>query len=455
LRSGLLLFLALVAALPAWAAQEPAAPAPPPIPATAPPQITEPGAPVALTLSDALKRALAANFGLGRSRTEIEAAQSQVDVAFTSILPKIGFRGSYTRNNKEVSFGSGSDAVTILPINDWSYRFTLSQPIYAGNRERKAIQQARLLVESDRQSLRNAEDQLILSVTADYLGVLEAEELLTVEQQNLDLARRRREQAQVFFDAGETTRVDVLRAEADIKGAERRQASAQQTREAAVGRLRLDLALEGPITVQAPGKLFPALPPEPDLKAAAEANRPELAQALANLESARLEIAKQRNARLPLVTADGAWIKQKASFPTDQYAQLTLNFSVPIFDSGEIKGRVAIAEERRHQAELAVQELRQSVREQVHQALADLRTAEANLRLATEQLAAAEAESAQATELYRAQELTSLEAQSAATSLAEARRTVANSGLDRDIAELRVWAAAGMLKKTVPLEGVQ
>jgi outer membrane protein len=410
---------------------------------------------MALTLADALKRALAANPGLGRTRADINAAQAQADVAYSSILPHIGFKSNYTRNNKEVTFGSGKDAVTILPYNDWSYRFTLSQPIYAGNRERKAIQQARLSVESFRQGLLNAEDQLILNVTSDYLGVLEAEELLGVEQKNLNLAQRRRDQAQVFFDAGETTKVDVLRAEADIKGAERRLAGARQTREAAVGRLRLDLALEAPLEVKAPGNLFPPLPPEGDLVAAAEAGRPEVAQAVAALESARLEVQKQKNARLPVVTADGAWIQQRAAFPTDQYAQLTLNFSVPLFDSGEIRNRVAIAEQRRQQAELSVQEVRQSVREQVHQALVDLQTAEANLRLSTEQLAASEAEYNQAIELYRAQELTSLESQQAETSLAEARRTVANSRLDRDIAELRVWAAAGMLKKTVPLEGVQ
>jgi len=447
LKSGPLLFLALVAAVPAGA-QVPAAPAPVP-------RLSAPAAPAQLTLADALKRALAANPGLGRSRADVNAAQSQVDVAFSSILPKIGFNGSYTRNDREVTFGSGNDAVTILPYNDWSYRFTLSQPIYAGNRERKALQQARLSVDSFRQGLRNAEDQLILSVTADYLAVLEAEDLLAVEAKNLTLTQRRREQAQVFFEAGETTRVDVLRAEADIKGAERRVASAQQTREAAVGRLRLDLAMEGPIAVTAPGNLFPALPAENDLTAAAEANRPEVAQALAALESARLEVQKQKNARLPVVTANGAYIQQRSAFPTDKYTQLSLNFSVPIFDSGEIKSRVAIAEDRRQQAELTVQEVRQSVREQVHQTLVDLQTAEANLRLSTEQLAASEAESNQATELYRAQELTALEAQQAETSLADARRTVANSKLDRDVAELRVWAAAGTLKKIVPLEGVQ
>lgn len=439
-----LLFLALMAAAPALA-QEPAPPAP--SPSTAP-------APARLTLQEALRQALTANPTLGRTRAEVNALQAQADVAFSSILPKIGFQGNLTRNDQEVSFGDGDDSRVILAENDWSYRLTLSQPIYAGNRERKAINQARLSVDVARQQVADTEEQLLLNVASSYLAVVQAEELLAVEQRNLELARRRREQAQIFFEAGETTRVDVLRADADIKGVERRVAAARQSREAAVGNLRLGLAVEGPIEVVAPGDFLPALPGEAALVAEAEANRPEVAQALAAQEIARLEVAKQRGAYLPVVTADGAWIKQRAAFPTDQYGQVSLRFSVPIYSSGEIKGRIVIAQERQRQAELRVQEVRQAVREEVRQALVDLETAGASLQLAKEQLAAAEAEYAQATELYRAQELTSLEVESSETSLADARRAVANSQLDRDLAELRAWSAAGLLKKTIPSEGV-
>jgi outer membrane protein len=449
-----LLFLALAASAPALA-QEPAPPAPSiPAAAAAAAQPSAP-APMRLTLQDALRRALTDNPTLGRTRAEVNALQAQADVAFSSILPKIGFQGNFTRNDQAVSFGEGDDSRVLLAENDWSYRLTLSQPVYAGNRERKAIKQARLSVDLARQGVADTEEALLLNVAANYLAVVQAEELLAVEQRNLELARRRRDQAQIFFEAGETTRVDVLRADADIKGVERRIAAARQSREAAVGNLRLGLAVEGPVEVVAPGDFLPALPGEAALVAEAESNRPEVAQALANQEIARLEVAKQRGAYLPLITADGAWIKQRAAFPTDEYGQLSLRFSVPIYSSGELKGRVAIAQERQRQAELQVQEVRQAVREEVRQALVDLETSAASLQLAREQLTAAEAEYEQATELYRAQELTSLEIESAETSLAEARRAVANSQLDRDVAELRAWAAAGLLKKTIPSEGVR
>jgi outer membrane protein len=247
--------------------------------------------------------------------------------------------------------------------------------------------------------------------------------------------------------------VEALRAEADVKGVERRLADARQAREAAAGRLRLDLALDAPFQVSEPRDILPPLPPEPALASQAETRRPEIAQAETALAIAGLEVAKQRGALLPVVSAEGGWINQKSAFPSDNYGFLSLKLNVPIFQGGEVGARVALAKERQKQAELRLTELRQSVREEVHQALVDLATSEANLGLAREQLAAAEAEYDQAAELYRAQEITALEAETAEISLAEARRAVTTSRLDLRLAQLRVLAAAGLLKQAALPEG--
>jgi outer membrane protein len=244
----------------------------------------------------------------------------------------------------------------------------------------------------------------------------------------------------------------VLRAESDIKAAERRIASARQLRDAAESRLRLDLAIDGPavpIQVSEPGPLFPQLPPEAALYTEAERLRPEVSQAKTNVEIARLEVLKQKGALLPTVAAEGGWINQRSTFPSDRYGYLTLRLNVPVYQGGEVKARTATAQERQRQAEMGLEQVLQTVREQVRLALLDLQTSDANLRLAREQLTAAEAEYQQASELYQAQEITALESESAETSLAEARRAVATGELDRAVAELRVWSAAGLLKQTL------
>jgi len=126
---------------------------------------------------------------------------------------------------------------------------------------------------------------------------------------------------------------------------------------------------------------------------------------------------------------------------------------MPLLQSGEVEARVAQAKEREKQAQLALEDAQTGAREDVRKALIDLRTADTALGLAREQLGAAEAEYQQSFELYRAQEATSLDVASSETALADARRAVAEETLNRDLAALRVWYAAGDLKPALGLTG--
>lgn len=399
-----------------------------------------------LTLGDAFQRALEKNPSLLRAQADVRAADALRKMQFDLVMPHVSASGSLIENSENVTFGSGQDARTILPQNDWNYRVTVQQPVFAGLREQRAYTQAKIGVLNAKEATRSTEDQLLLRVAADYLGVVEGDELIAVEQKNIELAQKRLQQSRNFYEAGEVTQVDVLRAESAIKAAQRRLAVAQQLRDTAAGKLRIDLSIDTPVAVENPGIAIPAPGTEETLIARAEASRPEMQTAQNNIRIAQLEVSKQRGAYWPVVTADASWISQKASFPADQYGQAALRFSVPIFQSGELGQRVAYAKEREIQARLMKDEIEQNIREDVRKALLDLNAAETTLGLAREQLQASEAEYQQIFELYQAQEVTSLDLQAAESSLAEARRQVASGELDYELAQLRVWFAAGDIK---------
>lgn len=426
-------------------AQEP----PPPPAATATPA-------AGLTLRDAVVRALTANPTVTRSRSQIASSEADVRRIRTSILPHIDLESSATRNSSEVAFEFDGNRAVVLPENDWAYSLTLSQPIYAGTRELKTLRQSRLAVEDARQNARSGDDQVIATTATDFLAAIQGESLAEVERGNLALANRRKTQAQAFFDAGEVTRVDLLRADTDVKAAERRLAAANQQREEAISRLRVDLALDTaePLTVVAPQIPFPPRPPAAQFAAEAMEQRPEVKQAEVARDIAALELAKQRLARLPVIRGEAKLQGQRGNFPADQYGSLTVRLNVPIFDSGEISAKVAVAAEKLKQTEVTLAETRRVVREQVLRAAVALETAETNLALAKEQLAAAQAEYDQAFELYRAQEATSLDTQSAESSLAEARRAVVNGQIQRDLAELQLYYMAGTLKRSLNLGSI-
>jgi outer membrane protein len=402
-----------------------------------------------LTFEEALRRALDANTSVGRARAEVNAADAQRKTFLSYVLPRLGATGGLIRNSEEVAFGGADFQRIILPLNDWNVRLTVQQPVFAGLREKRAYQQAKEGVRAAEQGVRGTEDQILLRTASNYIQAVGGEELVRVEEQTSALARDRLREARNFFEAGETTRVDVLRAESAVKAAERSIALARRNRDAALGLLRIDLNLDGDFQVSEPSLALPARPDEALLLQQAEETRTDVRQARSALRIAQLEVSKQKGAYLPTVTADAGYVWQKTSFPTDRYGYAALRFIVPIWQSGEIGARVAFAHARERQAQLVLEEQRRTVQEDVRRALLDLETATTSLALSEDQLRAAEAEYQQVFDLYRGQEATSLDIQSSEANLSDARRAVVVSRLGRLLSELGVYFAAGDLKSAV------
>ena len=402
-----------------------------------------------LTFDGALRRALEVNNIVEQSRAQISIAEADRSYLLSAVMPKINLEGNATRNSIETTFGGEGDEVTILPRNDWRYEIKLQQPVFAGRRELRAYSQAKINIENAREGERNTEDNTLLRVASSFLALVNADARIGVEKQNIALAEKRRVQAQAFYDAGEVTRVDILRADTAVKAAQRLLAAADQARQTAESDLRQALELEGPITAVPPDRKLPPLPEESALIGRAVSERPDVNVAENNVRIADLEISKQRGYWLPTITFDGGLVNQKSPFPAATYKYGALRFNVPIFQSGEVQARVAKAKEQELQAKLALEDTQLTAREDVRKALVALRTAETSLGLAREQLQAAQAEYDQAFELYRAQEATSLDVATSEASLADARRAVAEETLNRDLAELRVWYAAGSIKQAV------
>lgn len=408
-----------------------------------------------VTLAEALARALESNPTLMISASEVDFAEARKAQLRSSILPQLRLDARSTLNDRSVAFELGDATAEILPRNDWRAEIKLTQPLYSGGRELRAIRQANLGIEDAESGFRGAREQLLLATTADYLGVVEGDALVEVEQRNVELAMQRLDQAEAFYEAGETTRVDLLRAETAIRAAERRLASARQARESAASRLRIDLALDTPVAVTEPTFELSALPPAESLVRSALESHPTVQRARLLVQFHELEVSKQRRKYLPTVTSEASYVVQASDFPAGEYGSFTVNFSLPIFDSFDTASQIRMAKEQLRQAQLQLEVTERSVRESVELSLVDLRSAETNLALAREQLSSAQAEYEQMFELYRAQEATSLDLASAETALAEARRAVVTGTLDLDLARIAVWHAAGSLEQALIPEALQ
>ena len=80
-----------------------------------PPAIAAAPAPMTLSLDEALRRALSDNLAVARARAEIAAAEAQRRISLSTVLPRMGVNGAFTRNSEEAAFGNGEDRRIILP----------------------------------------------------------------------------------------------------------------------------------------------------------------------------------------------------------------------------------------------------------------------------------------------------------------------------------------------------
>ncbi len=190
------------------------------------PTPAEPG-PRRLTLRAALDRAFLLSPAGLRAQDEVAAAIGQRDATKSLVLPRVSITGSLIRNSDEAAFGSGLERRVILPGNDWSTRVNLQQPLYAGRREFRLYNQSKEGVTLARDAQLQSRDRIALRVIADYATAVQAQALIDVERQAAALAEKRIEQAQALFEAGEVTRIDVLRAETAYKSALRQVSSAE------------------------------------------------------------------------------------------------------------------------------------------------------------------------------------------------------------------------------------
>ncbi len=411
-----------------------------PLPSEAPPR--------RLTLRAALDRAFQLSPFALRAQDEVDAAVAQRDATISLVLPRVNITGSLIRNSEEVKFGSATDTRTILPRVDWSTRITLQQPVYAGRREFRLYNQSKEGITLARQIKDGTRDRIALRVIGDYASAVQGQALVNVEQQSAALAEKRIAQAQALFDAGEVTRVDVLRATTAHKAALRRVAGAEAEAVQARSRLRITLAIDG--GDEALGALEDAadlgIPVATrEMLEARALTRPDMKQAETILRIADLEILKQKGANLPVVTADLGYLKQKSSFPSDGYGYAALRFTIPVFQGGEVGAKTRFAALRRHEAEVSLAETRRQATEEVRQSLAVLETTRRSRMLADDQLKAAEAEYAQARDLYDQREVTALDLEAAESALSEARRALIQSRFAVLQAEATAWLAAGSL----------
>lgn len=209
------------------------------------------GLPDAITMPQAVERALKFNPSLGAQESQSRSSEEGRKSARGAFGPKLGM--SYTAVKQE---RKSSPSTTRPPeMGSYSWGVEVSQPVFQGFRLLAAYQKAALQADSDKAALRNAELAMTEQVQTYFLNYLRAEENARSERDSLARLRDQLRITTAFFDVGLRPRLDVLQAEVNVSQAENLLIQAENNRDTYLAMLNTLLGLPAAAKAEYAGRL--------------------------------------------------------------------------------------------------------------------------------------------------------------------------------------------------------
>jgi outer membrane protein len=409
-----------------------------------------------LTLEQCIELALEQNPGLQIERERIDELENEYLIASSGLYPKVTASAYYTKVN--------ADRVGIQPLMRYSEesleQIKLKQLLYDGGKTRYNGRAASKAADAQRDSADASRLDTVFAVSQAYYRVLEARELVRVGEN----ARSQRDAFYQLTDsyqkAGKATRIESLKAEAQLLDAER---SLVQAREA----LRIsELILKKTIGIGVMAQIsiadgLPETFAEPESEEALLEqlleNNPDLKKSARFKEQARLTIDSVEGSYLPEISLQGSYgyRQRDTGLPPlsgDEWmAGVFLEW--PLFEGGITRAQVGKARARYREAEWNDKAVQDQVQVDLRQALADIRTALASIRSSKRLVEAQDEAYKSVVEFYKRGKATYIEVLTAETDLTEARAAYVRAVGDYQSAFARLDRVTGRRYATSEKQG--
>jgi len=344
--------------------------------------IAAPNPPVELSLDEAIQRALLNNPAVTMSAADREAAIGALKSA------RAGFGPTVSLNHADTYFWAANPSVSILDSTKRLDRFTADNYIsanwmlFSGFKVEGQVAQAKWGVDSANWGVTKTDQELRLSTTTAYYGILQAQKLVQLNLESVDQLDQHLKDAQLQFDVGVVAKTDVLRSEVEMANAVQNLTKAQNAYDLAM--TTLDTVIGLPlITVVVPKenlKYEPYGSSVSECISTAMKLRPETFQGTDSVKIAEAGVTVARSGNLPTVTTAYRADWNDAAFPgitnTNQNWSIGIAANWTIFDSGLTSGNLKQANAGVTKAKAQLKQTSDNIRMEVQSFYLNLREAE-------------------------------------------------------------------------------
>jgi len=409
--------------------------------------------PVALTLHDAIDRALKANLGLLVSDSTNEAARGQRLQALSALLPQAHAQAGETIEQislKTIGFNLTLPGVSIPSING-PFHYTDVRAYASWNAfdysARKNFRSAKESSRAAQLSVMDARDLVVQATASAYLQII-------ADASRMEAIRSQVETAQALYDrtndqqkAGTAAGIDVLRSQVELKQQQQRllaQKNQFDKDKLALSRvIGLPAGQEFNLSETAPYAPLNSMTQDQALSTAL-AQRPDYQSNQARVRAAEESVRAARGERYPTgaVSADYGDVG-----PTLNNSHGTFSFvasaKINLFDGGHINADVIQAKAALKQRQDELADLAGEIDYQVRAAFLDIRTAADQVAVAQDNLDLANQTLAQARDRFAAGVTDNIEVVQAQESVATANDSLISALFAHNLAKINLARALG------------
>lgn len=401
-----------------------------------------------LTLNRAVELAIENNPSLKIAEANVRSASGGLTQATASYLPSLS--ASTTAQRTDGAFVLNP---TFPPRNQsystYSAGFQANQVVFDFGRTINRVSASSRFADASSLDLDEARATVIANVQIAFFGLVQARQVLRVNERTVDQSSKHLTQAQAFYNVGRRPLFDVTKAEVDLANAKVNLIQARNRLH--VANLQLENAIgvhpAKPYIVGDPLTVTPFAMTLDSVKQTAFARRPELQAAQLRVEANRSLVSAAWDQHLPTLSAFGSWTWSNFDFPLFSRWNAGITMTLPLFQGFSVVGQVEQAQAASDAAEANLEVLKESIMLEVAQAYSSLREAEERLDATDKLVEQAEQNLVLAEKQYAAGVGTPLDETDAQLSLSNAHITRIQALYDYSTSLVNLQKAMGVLGK--------
>ncbi len=426
-----------------------------------------------LTLEQCVSLALERNSQVLNSQRRLKIAQTNVVTTRAAIMPRLSTSvnsGVFEQGPRttlfDVPVGRDPETGTVIyeqqeivqqavQRNFNSLNFTLSQTIYDFGKTYSNLKQVRATKEATEYTYESTQQNIILQVYQGYYQLLQNIQLLEVAEEAVKQSEEQLKRTKSMYEIGAAALADVYRAQTTL-GNDRITLLNQKT---AVQNARYALNVILGREADAPLEIVDvddAQPAQYSLESVLEqafANNPDLRRFKAEMAAASHGLKAAKATFLPSVAASVSYSRSNddinkvySGYDKNYSINYGISLSFNLFNGFADAANVERRSTEYRIAQESYNERRRQIRQEVLQALDNLKTAQEIAAINNENLISAQEDLRLAQERYRVGAGTLLDVITAQVNLTRARSTLVRAKYDIKIFEAQLKARMGALK---------